>query len=187
MPRHAFRFPILEPDRIDQHELIEIFGKRQRVAHAEHSADRMTDDRGAIDPQRGQKRAGVAGELLERKLIVLRLGRFAEPDLIGRDHAVARRYQHRDGVLPGRRAEILAVKQHGDLAVGCRRRLHVHVGHVHGFALGREGEMRHRPRIIKTLQLRAVGRLVVGRERTGGSAAGHGHRDGDAQHRQERS
>jgi hypothetical protein len=39
-----FAFPILKADRIDQHELLDIVGKGQRVAHAEHAADRMPDD-----------------------------------------------------------------------------------------------------------------------------------------------
>jgi len=53
---------------------------------------------------------GGAGKLLEGVLVVRRLGRFAEPDLIGRDHPIASRRQSPDGVLPGRRAEILAVQ-----------------------------------------------------------------------------
>ena len=117
-------------------------------------------------------------------LVMCRLGRFAEPDLIGSDDAVAGVAQYSDGVLPGRRAEILAVQQQDRAAVR-RLWLHVHIGHVQGLALRGEGEVRHRPGILEALQLRPVGRAVIGRTDRGGGAESGG--DAEAEQREERS
>ncbi len=99
-------------------------------------------------------------------LVMCRLSRFAEPDLIGSDDAVAGVAQYSDGVLPGRRAEILAVQQQDRAAIR-RLWLHVHIGHVEGLALRGEGEVRHRPGILEALQLRPVGGAVIGGTRPG--------------------
>jgi hypothetical protein len=82
----------------------------------------------------------------------------------GGNDAKARFGEDRDGVLPGRRAEILAVQEHDGAAVR-RRRLHVHVRHLHGLALRGEGEIRYRPRIFEPFKSRTVSGLVVGCER----------------------
>ena len=80
--------------------------------------------------ERSKQRACVSGELLEGVLVVRGFRRFAEPDLVGGNDAKARFGEDRDGVFPGRRAEILAVQEHDGAAVR-RRRLHVHVRHLH--------------------------------------------------------
>ena len=89
-------------------------------------------------PSDAKQRARVPGELLEGVLVMRGFGRFAEPDLIRSDDAVTARGQSRDGVLPSGGAEILAVQQHGGFTIRGRRRLHVEVGHIEGFALRRE-------------------------------------------------
>jgi hypothetical protein len=63
----------------------------------------------------------VPGQLLEAVLVMLRLGRFAETDLIGRDHAVAGLCQRRDGALPCCGTKVLAMQQRDDQPIGFRR------------------------------------------------------------------
>ena len=106
----------------------------------------------------------VFGKLLEGVLVVRGFRRFAEPDLVGSNDTKARFGEDRDGVLPGRRTKKLEMKQHDGAAV-LRRRLHVHVRHLHGLALRGKGEMRYRPRIFEPFKSRTVRRLVVGCER----------------------
>ena len=61
-----------------------------------------------LHPERLQQRARVAGELLEGELVGGRLAGLAEPDLVGRHHAVAGLAQHGDRGLPRAGAEVLA-------------------------------------------------------------------------------
>ena len=124
----------------------------------------MTDDHRAGYAERSQQRPSVACELLETILVMFRLARFAEADLVGSDHAIARIAQDLDRLLPGRRAKILAMKQHGGLAVR-RRRFHIHIGHVEVGALRRELEMRDGPRVVEAFQFRPVAGKTV--ERSG--------------------
>ena len=124
----------------------------------------MTDDHRARDAERSQQRVRVPGELLETVLIMFRLARFAEADLIRGDHAIARIAQDLDRLLPGGRAKILAMQQDGGLAVR-RGRFHVHIGHVEVGALRGEAEMRDGPRVVESLQFRPVARKAVERRR----------------------
>ncbi|KAG1223842.1 hypothetical protein G6F68_020243 [Rhizopus microsporus] len=59
-----------------------------------------------------QQGVGVGGELSETVLVALGLAGFAEAHLVRCDHPVARGQQRGDGLLPGGRAEVLAVQQH---------------------------------------------------------------------------
>ena len=117
---------------------------------------------------------GVAGKLLKAELIMRGLARFAEADLVDGDHTVTGCCQCRDGALPGGGAEILAVKQHHRLAVRRAGGFHVHKGHAQLFALRGQGVVGHRPRIFEALELRPVGRLLIGglrRRRSGDRAS----------------
>jgi hypothetical protein len=60
---------------------------------------------------------GIVGQLLETVLIALRLGGFAEADLVERQDAITGAGQCLDSGFPGRCAEILAVQQHHRAAV----------------------------------------------------------------------
>ena len=86
--RHAARFPVFKPYWVHHHQLLHLLRPHQRVAGRQHAAGRMADDRDAIDAQRFQQRVGVIRQLLEGVLIMLRLGGFAEADLVGCDHAI---------------------------------------------------------------------------------------------------
>ena len=109
-PGHAFGLPILEPDWIDQHQLLDVVREGQRVAHAEHAADRMSGNDHARQPKRGEKGMRIAGQLLKAELIMRGLARFAEADLVNGDDAVSSCRQGGDRWLPRGRAKILAVK-----------------------------------------------------------------------------
>src|SRR5678815_1591713 len=109
-----------------------------------------------LDPERGEQRAAVAGELLEGELVAFRLTGFAEADLVRRYHAIAGAAERLDGAVPGRGAEILAVQQHRGLVVR-RRRLDVEIGHVELLPLRAETIMLDRIGIVETLQFRSVG------------------------------
>ena len=80
---HAFRLPVLQPDRIGEHELFGLLGIDQREARCQHPAHGMSHHRHAADIQLIEQCAGVRRELMEAELIVLRLGRFAKADLVG--------------------------------------------------------------------------------------------------------
>ena len=79
----------------------------------------------------------VGAELVQSKLIGLRLARFAKSDLIGNNDAVAGFAQGLDCTLPCCTAEILAVHQDNRLAARPSA-LHVHVGHEQLLALRAE-------------------------------------------------
>jgi hypothetical protein len=121
----------------------------------------VADHRGTLDAERFEQRMGIAGELLEAELILRRLARFAEADLVRRDDAIARLNQRGDGGLPRGGAEILAVQQYRD-ASGGTRRLHVHVSHLECLVLRLEAVQRDWPGIVETLQTRAINRAGVG-------------------------
>jgi hypothetical protein len=117
----------------------------------------MRDQRRLLHVERFEQRVRIARELLEAVLVARRLGRFAETDLVRRDHAIAGVGQRLDGLAPRRRAKVLAVQQHSRAAV----RMHVHVRHAHDLALRRQRESRDRIGIVEALQLGAVGGAVV--------------------------
>src|SRR5208283_3273192 len=130
---------------------------------------------------------GIAGELLEAELILRRLARFAEADLIWRDDAIAGLNERGDGGLPCGGAEILAVQQYRNPSGGARW-LHVHVSHLERLALRLEAVQRNRPGIVETLKTRAITRPWVGqrgivgwprlccvRYRKGGQERQHSH------------
>src|ERR1039458_66470 len=104
---------------------------------------------------------GIAGKLLEAELILRRLARFAEADLIWRDDAITGLNERGDGGLPRGGAEILAVQQYRDPSGGTRW-LHVHVSHLECVALRLEAKQRYRPGIVETLQTRAINRARTG-------------------------
>jgi hypothetical protein len=79
----------------------------------------MADDRHPGYSERSKQRARVSGELLEGVLVVRGFRRFAKPDLVGSNDAKARFGEDRDGVLPGRRAEVLVTTARPFGAVGC--------------------------------------------------------------------
>ena len=112
----------------------------------------MAEDDGALDSERGQQSVRIRRKLLETVLIALRLGRFAEADLIGSDNAVAVLRKRLDGGFPRRGAEILAVQKHHSVAVRLIR-LHVHIGHVHRLALRGERVFTDRIGIVEARQL----------------------------------
>ena len=136
----------------------------------------MADQDDLSDTQRLEQRVGVLGERLEAILIALGFGRLAEADLIGRDHAVAVAGERPNRRLPGRGAEILAVKKDRHRAVRRRGRGHIHVAHGHGLALGREGEVLDRPWIGEALELRAESRRL-GKRRGPGEQQSEGDAD----------
>src|ERR1035437_1874540 len=92
---------------------------------------------------------GIAGKLLEAELILCRLARFAEADLIWRDDAITGLNERGDGGLPRGGAEILAAQQSRDPSGGTRW-LHVHVSHLECVALRLEAKQRYRPGIVET-------------------------------------
>src|ERR1035438_3037966 len=96
---------------------------------------------------------GIAGKLLQAELILRRLARFAEADLIRRDDPITGLNERGDGGLPRGGAEILAVEQYRDPSDGARW-LHVHVRHLKCLALRLEAKQRYRPGIVETLQNR---------------------------------
>ena len=77
---------------------------------AARSWQRVADHRRMRDSDRGEQRVRVPDELLETVLVMRRLARFAEANLIGGGDAVSNIIQHRDGRVPGRSAETLAVQ-----------------------------------------------------------------------------
>ena len=89
-----------------------------------------------------------------------RLAGFAETDLVGRDHAIARAGQGRDGAFPGGGAEILAVQYRHRSPVRARR-FHIHVRHFHRGILAGETEDLHGMGIVKTFQPRAIDRRIL--------------------------
>ena len=135
----------------------------------------MADEGRPLDSQGGEKVARILGELAEGELVGLRLRRFAEPDLVRRDDAIARVRERVDGGLPGRGAKILAVEQHGDVPVR-RRGLDVHIGHVQRLTLRVERVILHGIGIVEALEFGPVGGHFVSRQ-------GRRGREGDADQR----
>ncbi len=160
--RHALGGPILQPDRIDQHQMADVVRIDQRVMRRQHAAGRMADHDGLFDAELGQQLMGVAGKLLEGELVGGGLARLAEADLVRRDHAIAGRDQILDGRLPGGGTKILAVQQHRGLPVRMIR-LDVEIGHLQRLPLRGEREALDRERIVESFQFRSVGRGLSGR------------------------
>ncbi|OMP00335.1 hypothetical protein CCACVL1_03375 [Corchorus capsularis] len=165
---HALGLPVFQANRVDHHQPRNFGRIHQRIARGQHAAGRVADQDGLLNAQRGQQRMRVARQLLERILIRTRLARFAEADLVRRDHAIAGARQRLDRAIPGGRAEVLAVQQHCDLAVGLLG-LDVQIGHLQRIALGFELEQVDRRRIVEALQPGAIRGAAL----SGGDLRGH--------------
>ena len=111
--------------------------------------------------KRLQQRVRVARQLLKRKLILARFGRFAEADLIRRNDAIASSRQRNDGRLPSSSAN-LAVQQHYRPAVGVGRfgGRTVKIRHLQPLPLRLELKALLRPRIFESFQFRTVRRTI---------------------------
>ncbi len=184
--RHAQVLPVFQADRVDHHQLVRQFGIHQRVARGQHAAGRVADDDGLLHADRGQELACVVGQLLERVLVMLRLGGFAKADLVGHHDAVAGVAQCLGGAGPGRAAEVLAVHEDDGAAVRAGR-LDVHIGHLQIDALRREAVLLRRCGIGEFFEFGAVdwrgGRLRLRRDQREGETEA---RDGAGDVRKDR-
>jgi hypothetical protein len=164
---HAERFPILQPDRVDQGQRVDLARVHQRVARRDHAAGGVSQHNGALDAYRSEQGVGVGGQLLETILIPRGLAGFAEPNLIRRDDAIAGAGEGADGLFPGRGAKILAMQRHHHAPVR-RRGLHVHEAHCQRLALRDERVVVNRPGVVEPLQFRAKRGRVGARGSRGG-------------------
>ena len=166
-PGHAQGLPVLQTDGVDQHQSFDLPRVEQGVAGSEHAAHGMADHAGPGDAEPFQQGVGVGCQLLEAVLVMGRLARLAEADLVDGDHPVAGVGEHVDGALPGPGAEILAVHEQDGAAVGFLRR-DVEVGHAQRLALGGEVQIMHRIGVVEAFQAFAVDRRLAGQRRPAG-------------------
>ncbi len=154
--RHAACFPVFQANRIYHHQLFHLLRPHQRIAGCQHAAGGVPNNGDAIDAQRFQQRMGIVCQLLEGVLIAFRLSGFAKTDLIGGHHAIAAGGERADGIFPGSGAEVFTVHQHHGTVVGFFR-LNIQIRHIKRLVLRGKGEVFHRPGVVKTFQLFAIG------------------------------
>ena len=104
-----------------------------RDPDAEHAAKRMRHDVGLGYSEMIEQRDRVARQRIEMQ-VALRLGGFAEADLVRHHHAIAGVAQRLDHRCPVARWEIAAMQQHHRAPVRLRGS-YVHIGHPHLFAV----------------------------------------------------
>ena len=134
-------------------------------AHAQHAAERMRDDFGLVDLEMVEQRNGVARQRIEMQFAI-RLGGFAEADLVRHHDAETCLAQHLDDGRPVAGREIAPVQQHHGAAVRLRRR-DVHIGHAELLAVIDDGKEMHGVGIGKAFKRDAIG-LALGRCRRRG-------------------
>lgn len=159
--RDALLDVVLEADSVHNGHLVDGVGVLQGEADAQHATERVTDDGDVANIEGVEHAARVVDELVRAELVVEGLGALAEANLVRRNHAVALVGQGADRRVPRRAAKVLAVEEHGRLAIGAARGLNIHKGHLELLKLAREAEHLDRERVRKVGAVEVLGERPI--------------------------
>ena len=138
---------ILQTDGILQNQVSYHLRVHEGESRRQHAPHGMPHHRHLLHPEGIQQVPGGARQQM-KAVMNIRLGRFAETDLIRNNHPVTVFCQNADGILPVIAREVLAMEQQECLAGALSPGMNIHIGHSQLLSL--QG---HR----KELQLRGIG------------------------------